>query len=372
MRVLARYLGTTSTELAASDATVPDFARTGNAAEDAATEAWLQHAMQAVSNQYLRRRAELTGDALEALANHLAAIRGRKNLIWVSGGFPLVINEPLSAPQAQTRAISRATRAINNANVAVYPVDARGLIGAFTSTPESRTPVFATLGNTRPNIDTMQTIAESTGGRAFFNTNAIGDAVRRAIDDSRVSYVLGYYPSLAKWDSRFQEIDVKVNRSGLDVRHRKGYLALPPLPRESANGRSDALGDAMRSPLEATGIGLSARIDRRDGQSDDATLVVQVDAGSLTWEKRGEMWEGMIDLFIAQTLPDGRSVKSLDTTVDLSATDEKHAQMLKEGFSLTKQVALRSDAYRLHVVVRDVPTRTTGSLIIPSDKLRRE
>lgn len=372
VRVLNRYLGTTSIELAASDATVPEFARTGSAAEDAETEAWLQRATQAVSNHYLRARADSTTAALEALANHLAGIRGRKNLIWVSSGFPIVIQDPLSGPQTMIRPINRATRAINNAHVAVYPVDARGLIGAFTTTPGSTTPVFTTLGNTRLNIDTMQTIAESTGGRAFFNTNAIGDAVRRAIDDSRVSYALGYYPSLAKWDSSFQKIDVKVNRSGLDVRHRKGYLALPPLPPESAGRRTDALGDAMRSPLEATGVGLRARVDRRDLQSGDATLVVQVDAESLTWEKRGAKWQGMIDLLIAQSLPDGRFFKTMDTTIDLSASDDEHAQMLEEGFSLTKQVVLRNDAYRLHVVVRDVPNRTTGSLIIPGEKLRRE
>lgn len=370
VRVLNRYLGTTSAELAASDATVPDFARTGNAAEDAETQAWLEKATQAVSNQYLRARADSTTAALEALANHLAGIRGRKNLIWVSSGFPLVIQDPLSGPQAMIRPVNRATRAINNANVAVYPVDARGLIGAFTTTPDNKT-VFATLGNTRPNIDTMQTIAESTGGRAFFNTNAIGDAVRRAMDDARVSYVLGYYPSLARWDGRFQEINVKVKRGGLDVRHRKGYLALAPLPRENATSRADALGDAMRSPIEATAIGLSARVDRRDGQSGNATLVVQVDAGSLTWEKRAR-WQATMDLLITQSLPDGRFFKSLDTTLDLTPSDAEYEQMMQEGFSLTKQIVLRSDAYRLHVLVRDVPTRTTGSLIIPADRLRPE
>ena len=227
-RVLSRYIGTTSVELAASETAVPEFARTGDAAFDAETAAWLQQTTQAVSNEYLRRRAELTSAALEAVANHLAAIRGRKNLIWVSSGFPLVIDDRLMGPQAQTREVSRSTRAINNANVAVYPVDARGLIGAFISTPDAKTPVFATLDNTRPNIDTMQEIAAATGGRAFFNTNAIGDAIGRAIDDSRVTYVLGYAPALAKPDGKFHDIEVKVNRSGLDVRHRKGYLALPP------------------------------------------------------------------------------------------------------------------------------------------------
>ncbi len=370
VRVLTRYLGTTSTELAASEASAPEFAKTGDAAFDAETEAWLRKTTEIVAAAYTTRRAESTIDALEAIANHLAALRGRKNLIWVSSGFPLVINDDFG-PRALTREINRATRAINNANIAVYPVDTRGLIGAFASAPGARTPVFSTLGTTRPNIDTMQTIAEATGGRAFFNTNAIGDAVRRAIDDSRVSYVLGYYPSHANWDGRFREIKVRANRSGLEVRHRKGYLALPPNPRQGSSGRAEALGDAMRSPLEATGIGLTARIDRVEGQpSGEATLVVRVDARSVTWEKRAAMWEGAIDILITQSLPDGQSFKSMDTTVNLSATEEKHAQMLEEGFTITSKVVPRDQAYRLHVVVRDVPTRTTGSLIIPVETIR--
>ena len=52
--------------------------------------------------------------------------------------------------------------------------------------------------------------------------------IRRAIDDSRVSYVLGYYSPRPEGDDRFRKIEVKVNRSGVDVRHRKGYLALRP------------------------------------------------------------------------------------------------------------------------------------------------
>ena len=69
--------------------------------------ALLEKATQAVSNQYLRARADSTTAALEALANHLAGIRGRKNLIWVSSGFPLVIHDPLTGPQAQTRSATR-------------------------------------------------------------------------------------------------------------------------------------------------------------------------------------------------------------------------------------------------------------------------
>lgn len=90
-----------------------------------------------MSNQYLRARTGSTTAALEAVASHLAAIRGRKNLIWVSSGFPIVFDDRLLGPHTQSRPISRATRAINNANVAVYPVDARGLSDVLTRTTGS-------------------------------------------------------------------------------------------------------------------------------------------------------------------------------------------------------------------------------------------
>jgi hypothetical protein len=77
--VLNKYLGTTSIELAGSDEKAPDFERTGIASLDADTEAWITRSMDAVSEQFLRRRSELTTGALEGIANHLAGIPGRKN-----------------------------------------------------------------------------------------------------------------------------------------------------------------------------------------------------------------------------------------------------------------------------------------------------
>ena len=376
IRVLSRYTGAPSTDLAGSDTTVPDFVRTGDASEDAKTQAWLEKTTEMVSAVYLRRRAQLTTGALEGIANHLAGIRGRKNLVWVSGAFPLVFNDN-SGPQVMNREVSRATRAINNANIAVYPVDVRGLIGAFgnpaaVSAPYSGKtppPLFTTMATTHPNQDTMRSIAEDTGGRPYFNTNAIGEAVRRAIDDSRSSYVLGYYPARTDLDGKFREITVKVNRSGLDVRHRKGYLALPAAG--AAKDRAEVLEGVVRNPLEATGIGLTAQIDRADGQApNEANLVIQVDPASLTWVQKDAMREGAIDVLIAQSAPDGQTYKIKETMVSLSADAERYTQMAKEGFTLTIKVALRSDAYRLHVVVGDVATLATGSLIIPADRIR--
>ena len=82
-------------------------------------------------------------------------------------------------------------------DVAVYPVDIAAdrrvrESGAATATVNRAAHRGAGIhddGETHPNQDTMRTIAEATGGRVYLNTNAIGEAIRKAIDDSRVSYV---------------------------------------------------------------------------------------------------------------------------------------------------------------------------------------
>jgi len=42
------------------------------------------------------------------------------------------------------------------------------------------------------NIGAMQSVARRTGGIAFYNTNAIKTSIRQTIDDSRVTYKLGF------------------------------------------------------------------------------------------------------------------------------------------------------------------------------------
>ena len=98
---------------------------------------------------------------------------------------------------------------------------------ATTTKGAAPAPVFTTMARVSENQDTMQTIADATGGRAFLNNNDIGGSIRRAIDDSRVAYVLGYRSSRPDNDNRFRNITVKVNRGGVELRYRKGYLARP-------------------------------------------------------------------------------------------------------------------------------------------------
>ncbi len=103
--------------------------------------------------------------ALEAIAHHLAPVPGRKSLIWVTDSFPLLIKTEHDTKDF-SKDMKEAARALNDANVALYAVDARGLVvGNFGS---ARGP----WGLTMPGIDTMNDLAGLTGGKAFYADNA--------------------------------------------------------------------------------------------------------------------------------------------------------------------------------------------------------
>ncbi|HLW78552.1 MAG TPA: VWA domain-containing protein, partial [Terriglobia bacterium] len=184
-------------------------------------------------------RVSRTLDALTAIANHLASFPGRKNLIWVSASFPIEIGMLTPRAPGDTRTqrqfgpeLERAARALNNANLAVYPVDARGLVagGASDGTTPASGRGVAAEGVRDPEalystFGVMDALADSTGGRAFYNVGDLSHAIRRALDDSQVTYTLGFYPSGIKWDGKYHEIKVQVDRAATHLRYRQGYFA---------------------------------------------------------------------------------------------------------------------------------------------------
>ena len=214
----------TSLEAAVANEPRPEPSDSGDAATDAMIDAALTRMDEAVKGFYLANRAQFTLDALEAIARHLSGVQGRKNLIWVSAAFPAQFTDGLGGGLPRRRSmyteVNRAARAITDAEVAVYPVDARGLVPTITSRPGAQRTVFNGMSTVMPNVDTMRLTADLTGGRAYYNTNDLGGAIGRAVDDTRLTYVLGYYLPGGSWDGRFHEIKVTVRRPGLDVRHR--------------------------------------------------------------------------------------------------------------------------------------------------------
>lgn len=326
-------------------------------------------------------RVRRTLDALIAIANHLASFPGRKNLIWVSASFPIQIGMLTPRAPGDTRTqqqfgpeLERAARALNNANLAVYPVDARGLVaGGAAAGPTAasgrgvagegvRDPeqLFSTQG-------VMDALADSTGGRAFYNTNDLPHAIRRALDDSEVSYTLGFYPSSIKWDGQFHEIKVRVDRPGLQLRYRRGYYASLAAPEETARDDQGhaALDSAMRSPLDASALGLRVGIDKLpDGKR--AKLRISVDAHDVTFQTEKNGVEAVnLDVLLVEFGADGKVKSNALRTVHLGVPEKAFAQVLRNGLELASWLDINPGASQLRLIARDTASGNLGSVSVP-------
>jgi VWFA-related protein len=372
VRALARHRGGEAAELGASE---PEPADTG----DEQLDAWLNARNELISNAYLQNRVRTTLSALEAIAHHLSRLPGRKNLVWVSSSFPIWFGMDSTrnsqagnlSPQTGTftQDIERTARSLTDANLAVYPVDARGLIGAFygnwAASRSPKGPPLATTARIAPSHDSMIILADRTGGRAFYNSNDMAGAIRKAISDSRVTYTLGYYPSHNKWDGKFREIKVHVKREGVRVRHRRGYFALDYQPRDDKEKQAE-LAFAARSPLDATALGVTVEMERRDVAGMRlARLNLRLEPRDVTLERDADRWTGEVDIHILQRAGDGRQLESITHTLTMRLAQPRYEELQREGILLDKQLELKAQTEQLRVVARDARSGAIGSVTIP-------
>jgi hypothetical protein len=341
-------------------------------------------------------------------------VPGRKNLVWVSGSFPFQIGTGTSAddPQAKSavpsmggsspnhsnaagpdntvqyqtflKEIEAAAEALNNANVAIYPVDARGLIGSSNTSADVRSPTprpgssaarsrrpTATTQVTPPreNFDTMNELADRTGGRAFYNTNDIPHSVRQAVDDARDSYVLDYYPSNTQWDGTFHTIKVEVKGSGVDVRFRKGYFAFPDAATDPLRVEQ-TMQDAMSSPFQDTDLGLT--VEAHPGPASGTRQIsvqIGIDASRIHFKRAGENWTDDLQIIWLQFGADGKPANARSQSLSLSLSPEDYSRIQHGDVKITRDVPLKTEAAKLRIVVRDIATGTIGSVDVPLGKV---
>lgn len=306
---------------------------------------------------------ENTSEAMKQIAKNVANIPGRKSLVWISGGFPLYIGErdPIGARAERydfSPMISATAKMLANADVAVYPVDARGLIA-----PEGGRPYVL------PNFDAMIMIAEGTGGHAYYNTNDISGSIRKAIDDSVSSYVLAYYPTNNNWDYSFRSIVVKVAPKGLHLRYRTGYYAIPD-SNDGSGMRDQLISSAIRSPIQMMDLGLEVHADANaTANGRELQLYVHVDPAQMHFAKNGGRWTDALDVVWAGMSSDGRVLERDSNRVALQPPQTAYDEIQHSGFSFTQQIRLGKDAVEMRLVVRDHGSGAIGSVNIPLARL---
>ena len=311
-------------------------------------------------------RGAETMSALRQIAGHVANIPGRKNLVWLTANLPF-------APVDMARVLSPA-------NIAVYPVDARGLLAQSpmvmadipgTADADDVSGASGHLDNmlgqsAQPiGIPTMQKLAEQTGGQAFVNTNDITGAIRSAVQDSAVIYTLGFYLDTASLDGRFHELKVEIKRKNLTIRYPRGYFAFP----DKAPTKDDSerlLATAVQSPIESSLIPVRATIERvNQPHPNTLSLACQIDAHNIHFDQNGNLRQGTIVVYVLGQNAAGELLHRWDKTYELRFTYGQYAELLNRSLQFHQDMQLRPGVTTVRVLIQDSATGALGSLIIP-------
>ncbi len=361
------------------------------------------------------QRVTMTLDALSQLARYLTAIPGKKNLIWFSGSFPIGLS-PDAALSTQIKDVrdysidmQRTSGLLSAARVAVYPVDARGLMTAPT-VDSSYTPPLATLQGaatpvandnnafttqTSQDQGTMSTIAAETGGRAYTNSNGLKDAVEKIVAEGSSYYAVSYVPpeeTGGKHGDDFRKVEVKVDGSKYQLSYRRGYYTdtASKLGDDSGGAPGPMAAAAVLGAPPSTQIVFQARVLPEGDPELKGPEPENGPAGDKSASLKGgahryivDLTVGLQDLTFAQSADgkrttelecalvaydsEGNSVNSLGRKVDFNLTAEQYERLTAEGKGVPVRFALDlpSGANVVRAVVYDPATAKTGSLEIP-------
>jgi VWFA-related protein len=311
-------------------------------------------------------RGAETMAALQQIAAHVANVPGRKNLVW------LTANLPFSGAEM--------AHVLSPANIAVYPVDARGLLG---QSPTVAAGIWGTADfddvsgasghldnmpaqSARPiGIAAMQKVADETGGQAFVNTNDIAGAIRKAVEDSAVTYTLGFYIDASALDGKFHEIKVQSKRNDVTLRYPKGYFAY-----QETGGTQDqnlkTLVTAVQSPIESSLIPLQATLERvSQPEANSLSMLCSIDVHSLQWTQTDNLRKSAIAVYVIEQDPAGKVLQQWEKKFNVQFTDSQYSALLSSGMVFRQIVHLHAGATTLRVLIEDPATSQIGSLIIP-------
>ena len=337
------------------------------------------------------RRVEITLTALKSLARTLAGYPGRKNLIWMSSAFPgqlLSVGRGMrdqSGYRDYADEVERTANALNNARVAVYPVDAglgnSGVYSSLSNTDSNGNYLGRTAMGTGGSMNTelsrtsddelarhttMNSIAEETGGKAFYHTNDLEGAMRNSIEDGATYYTVGYYPENKNWDGKFRRIALKVNRPGVKLRFRQGYFASDPRGYAKTDAKKQAmdLGQALsiENPISTALLFRAQVIPPSEKTQNKVLIYYGIDAHAMGFELRDDgLQHASIDCAAQPFTAKGNPLPPQGQPFSAGLKPEDFQTVMQKFFPCNLTLDLAPGDYTLRLAVRDNATGLIGT-----------
>jgi VWFA-related protein len=177
-------------------------------------------------------RVQISLRTLEGLASYEATQPGRKLLIWLSPGWPLLsgANVELSKKDQESifNLVVELSGALREARITLYSVDPLGVADAggpetfyyqsfLKGVPSANRVQNGNLG--------LQVLAAQSGGRVLNSSNDIANSIAGCVLDATAFYTLTFDSPPADHPNEYHSLQVKIDKSGLTARTRTGYYA---------------------------------------------------------------------------------------------------------------------------------------------------
>ncbi len=317
-------------------------------------------------------------DAMRSLAQAYGGIPGRKSLIWVGSGFP-----PREGQLGDY--VDRTWKLLNAANIAVYPVDSRGLMNpdpaahaaTATTAPDRVRPTEPPTFLLALSQLTMSTFADATGGRFFTNRNDLDKCLETAVKDSEDSYLLGYYfkrdpTAAAKSKDKnyldYRKLQVKVAVKGVEVRARQGFAVGAGTDQpDLAKSARDEEAVAIHSSGDYTGIQFSGKwglvTEGQDGKKRVEFELKLPPGFARLDETNGNRLD--VDFVAVAKGPTGEVVSQASRELQVRIPTAQLPQYFKVGTVYRYVLELPPGEYTVRFIVRDNLTGQMGSVTTP-------
>jgi len=354
----------------------------------------------AVSAQ--RNNTLATLEAFQHVAEAFAGVPGRKSLVWATASFPFGLDPTtgtLLSPNVfnQGQAVSvnimtstgalpelpsstqirssddlrplapiyeRTIQMLNDANISLYPVDARGLVTFFPDASTSRMAGLPSFNQAlfESSRQTMVGFAEMTGGKAFYNRNDLDVAFAKAADDSASYYMLGYYLDKGAKPG-WHKLQVKVKEKG-QVRARNGFFVTPE-SRQTDTRRMD-IKMTLASPLDYTALPVVVGWTGSQQAGAKKKVAFQVtlppSAGLVDESDRNHL---NLEVVALARKPDGQTADQFAEHLETNLKPEDMPALHKDGVNYNSNLQLPPGEYIVRFIVRDNLTGRIGSVRAP-------
>ncbi len=319
--------------------------------------------------------ADLKLAGLEDAARKLGRYPEKKALIYISSG----IQKNGVDNQSQLRAtVNTAVRA----NVAFYPIDARGLpalvpggdatqAGAVGNNLYSGAGQRSLKENFNNQQETLATLALDTGGKALLDSNDLTEGMRQVQQDFTSYYVLSYVSTNPAIDGRYRRIQVKLTprdaalRAKLD--YRQGYYAPTTFARMRDVDKEAQLSQALLSDNPVTDLPMVVEVDyfRLDKEKYFAPISVKIPGSALAFHSKGAKQATQLD-FIAEVFDArNRSAATVRDTIPLKVDKGTAGQVARKSLQYSTGVTLTPGSYKLRFVARENGEGKVGTFEAP-------